>query len=259
MASLLNKITRLSIGKAGPDRAAQTQWVDEKDPRIIYYLRPRARRISIKMDSAKRAIAVTVPSAPAKLRAAKKFVSEKYDWILVQLESLPPAQPFVNGGNVLFRGENYSLICPSPRGRAAVDHGAKQIIVPANIDTFEGRAKRFLIREARTALTNCTHVHANKLGKSVERISVRDTSSRWGSCLKGNARRGGQISYSWRLVCAPPFVLDYVTAHECAHLIEANHGPGFWDLCSSLVETSAPAKRWLNQNGDRLHAVGAQR
>ncbi len=131
------------------------------------------------------------------------------------------------------------------------------MVVPAPEGTLEGRTKRFLIRQAREALTACTHVHAGSLGKKVDKISVRDTSSRWGSCKKGGRNKGGEISYSWRLICAPPFVLDYVAAHECAHLIEANHGRGFWDLCDELVDTVKPAKRWLNLNGAHLHAVGA--
>ena len=232
-------------------------WVDENDPRISYHLRPRAKRVSIKMDSARRAVIVAVPGSGRQLGAAQKFVREKYDWILVQLETLPPPQPFATGGTIMFKGEPYTLACPSPRGRPYVDEEQRLLIVPAPDGTLEGRSKRFLIREAREALTMCTQVHAGALGKAVDKISVRDTSSRWGSCKKGGRNTGGQISYSWRLICAPPFVLDYVAAHECAHLTHAHHGREFWDLCDELVDTVKPAKRWLNQHGARLHAVGA--
>ncbi|PHR61144.1 MAG: hypothetical protein COA43_03980 [Robiginitomaculum sp.] len=233
------------------------QWQDENDPRVSYHLRPRARRISIKMDAAKRSIMVTVPGNANRLKDAQRFVREKYDWILVQLETLPPSQPFIDGGEILFFGEMYILRSPDTRGRPSIDHETREICVPANPDTLEGRTKRFLIREARGALTDATQKYANILSKTVDKISVRDTSSRWGSCVKGNLVRGGQISYSWRLICAPPYVLDYVCAHECAHLVEANHGAGFWDLCDELVDTVKPAKHWLKQNAGRLHAVGA--
>jgi len=209
------------------------------------------------MDAAKREIAVSVPGHFRQLSAARRFVDRKWDWIQVQLETLPPPQPFAHSEFILFRGEHYELICPGPRGRAHFDEDAGQIIVPAPEGTLEGRTKRFLIRQAREALTMCTHVHAGTLGRKVDTISVRDTSSRWGSCIKGSQGKGGKISYSWRLVCAPPFVLDYVAAHECAHLIEANHGPDFWELCNDLVDTVKPAKKWLRDNGARLHAVGA--
>lgn len=208
------------------------------------------------MDAAKREIAVSVPDRASCLKDAQRFVDEKRDWIDVQLELLPPAQPFVDGGTLLFQGKLFTLACPGSRGRARSEPDTRKIIVPAPQDTLEGRTKRFLIRQAREALTQCTHYHAGRLGKQVHTIRVRDTSSRWGSCV--TRKSGSQLSYSWRLICAPPFVLDYVCAHECAHLIEPNHSRAFWDVCNGLVDTVKPAKRWLSQNGDRLHAVGAR-
>lgn len=208
------------------------------------------------MDTAGRKVVVTVPSHAKRLKDAQKFVREKYDWILVQLEAMPKAQPFVDGGKILFRGEAYQLHSPTQRGHPSFDQALKHLIVPAHADTLSGRTKRFLIREAREALTNCTHVHASTLGKRVDKISVRDTSSRWGSCV--SRKSGTHISYSWRLVCAPPFVLDYVAAHECAHLVHADHSKKFWGLCGELVDTVKPAKAWLGKHGDRLHAVGAE-
>ncbi len=208
------------------------------------------------MDVANRKVAVTVPGNASKLKDAKQFVREKYDWILVQMEAFPPAQAFVDGAEILFRGEIYRLYSPDTRGRPKVDEGLKHLIIPAHPDTLEGRAKRFLIREARIALTNCTRVHARALGKTVDKISVRDTSSRWGSCV--SRRTGNHISYSWRLICAPPFVLDYVTAHECAHLIHPDHSKNFWKLCNELVDTVKPAESWLKKHGNKLHAVGAR-
>lgn len=257
MANFFSRLTKNNADAIVAPAKKNTAWVDERDARIIYRLRPRAQRISIKIDTAKREITVAVPKHSKRLQAAQNFVEQKWDWVQVQLETLPRAQPFIDGGSILFQGEMYTLHCPKKSGRAWVDHEARAINVPASPDTFEGRAKRFLIRQAREALANCSHVHAGALGKKIESISVRDTSSRWGSCKKGSPLKGGTISYSWRLVCAPPYVLDYVCAHECAHLVEANHGKGFWALCDELVDTVKPAKQWLNKNGHLLHAVGA--
>lgn len=180
---------------------------------------------------------------------------EKKDWIDVQLEALPPPQPFEPGAPVLFKGEIYELTCPGPRGHPYVDETNRQIIVPAHEDTFAGRTRRLMIREARTALEAATFHYADKVGRPVAKISVRDTSSRWGSCATRAGK--GHISYSWRLIAAPSFVLDYVCAHECAHLIEANHGPGFWTLTERLFPETKRAKAWLKKNGAFLHAVGA--
>ena len=85
----------------------------------------------------------------------------------MQLEAMPRAQPFIDGGEILFRGEPYRLYSPSPRGHPHFDEGSLHMNVPAHCDTLAGRTKRFLIREAREALTNCTHVHARALGKTV--------------------------------------------------------------------------------------------
>ncbi|MBL4871457.1 MAG: DUF45 domain-containing protein, partial [Robiginitomaculum sp.] len=185
MATFFSKLNTGLLGKKPKTKLPEiSRWVDDHDPRIFYQLRPRAKRITIKIDAAKREVVATVPRNAKNLPATKRFVAEKYDWILVQLEALVPPQPFVDGGYILFRGENYRLVCPGPRGHPYVDIEAKQIIIPARPDTFSGRAKRLLIREAREALSACSYAHAHTLGRGIEKISVRDTASRWGSCLK---------------------------------------------------------------------------
>ncbi|RKQ72121.1 hypothetical protein DES40_1458 [Litorimonas taeanensis] len=228
---------------------------DESDPRILYVLSERARRISLKVKVSDREVQVIVPGV-RHIKAAAKFAHDQIDWINVQLEQLPPPQPFLPGHEILYRGLPYRLIKPEGRGRARIDNIARKIIVPSpDIDSFAGRVRRFLIREAREELEAATYHFAEKLGKPIGKITVRDTSSRWGSCITRNGE--GHISYSWRLICAPANILDYVAAHECAHLIEPNHSQDFWDVCDSLFDDVKSCKKWLNQNGARLHAVGA--
>ena len=174
----------------------------------------------------------------------------------MQLESLPVPQPFVPGGQILVRGDFYTLHHVGGRARPRINHDAREISLSAPDGAFDGRVRRFLIREARAALTDATHHYAALLGREVEKISVRDTRSRWGSCI---TRKGkGHISYSWRLISAPPFVLKYVAAHECAHMIEDNHSAAFWAVVDRIYPDTQLAKRWLKQNGGRLHAVGAE-
>ncbi|MGB6229460.1 MAG: SprT family zinc-dependent metalloprotease, partial [Litorimonas sp.] len=176
---------------------------------------------------------------------------------------LPQPMPFVPGGEILFQGDRYQLVNPPvPQGkrggRAKVNRAARRISVPSpDADSFPGRVRRLLIREARAELEGATHHYAGQLGKRVGKVSVRDQSSRWGSAV---TRRGeGHISYSWRLICAPPDILEYVCAHECAHLVEANHSPAFWEVCEGLFPETKMAKRWLVKHGQELHAVGADR
>ncbi len=190
------------------------------------------------------------------LPKAMRFAREHQDWIEVQLESLPPAQPFTPDAPILFEGEIYRLVHPGGRGHPKVDREAREIIVPSPEGSFAGRVRRLLIREARERLSESTHHYAGQVGCPVEKIQVRDTSSRWGSCIKRSGK--GHISYSWRLISAPPFVLDYVAAHECAHMIEANHSPAYWAVVADIFPDYKRAKKWLNKNGSFLHAVGAE-
>lgn len=237
-----------------PDKA-QFPFADADDPRIIYTLSERARRVSLKVKPADRQVHVVVPGLRA-LKKAKAFAGEQKDWINVQLEGLPPPMPFVPGGEILFQGDHYRLVNPTGNGRAKINRARREIIVPSpDEESFAGRVRRLMIREARAELEAATHHYAAELGKRVSKVSVRDQASRWGSAI---TRKGeGHISYSWRLICAPPDILEYVCAHECAHLIEPNHSADFWAVCERLFPETKMAKRWLNKHGSQLHAVGA--
>ena len=110
----------------------------------------------------------------------------------------------------------------------------------------------FLIREARRDLEAAVGRHAARLGVKVRRITLRDTSSRWGSCSAS-----GALNFSWRLVLAPPFVLDYLAAHEVAHLIHMNHSDAFWAVVTRLSTDVDPAEAWLKTHGSGLLRFGA--
>ena len=212
----LKRQSRQSNEKSATIRPDAVDFFDPADSRIFYKFSKRASRISLRVHPSDRQVTVIVPSARA-LPKARKFVQEKMDWINVQLEGLPEPQPFTPDGPLLFEGELYRVVMPGPRGRAKVDREARVLFIPATEDNLSGRGHRLLKREARASLERSTQIYADKLGKSVAKISIRDSRTRWGSCI---SRQGeGYISYSWRLVCAPPFVLDYVCAHECAHMI----------------------------------------
>jgi predicted metal-dependent hydrolase len=115
----------------------------------------------------------------------------------------------------------------------------------------ERRVGDFLRREAQRDLEAASRRAAEHLGVGVRRVSVRDQSSRWGSCSTT-----GVLSYSWRLILAPPFVLDYLAVHEVAHLVEMNHSPRFWRLVNRLCPDAGRAKTWLDVHGGDLHRYG---
>lgn len=254
-ASSLKTRRSQSNEKSAILRQGPVDFFDSEDSRIFYKFSTRARRISLRVNPSDRQVTVIVPNERA-LPKARKFVQDKMDWINVQLEGLPQPQPFVAGQPILFEGELYNIVMPGPRGRAKIDRDKREIIIPADAESLSGRGHRLLKREARMALEAATETYADRLGKSVVKISIRDSRTRWGSCI---SRKGeGYISYSWRLICAPPFVLDYVCAHECAHMIHPDHSANFWALTEEIFPETKAAKLWLKNNGAQLHAVGAK-
>ena len=112
------------------------------------------------------------------------------------------------------------------------------------------RVATFLKKEARTDLERLVKLHAGTIGAKVSSITMKDTRSRWGSCSSQ-----GNLSFSWRILMAPPMVIDYLAAHEVAHLQEMNHGPRFWALCKRLCPHMEEAKAWLKRYGSQLHAI----
>jgi predicted metal-dependent hydrolase len=126
------------------------------------------------------------------------------------------------------------------------------ITVPGAPDHLPRRLTDFLKAEAKREIGTRARAKAARLGRPVAAVTVRDTRSRWGSCSGA-----GRLAFSWRLIMAPEYVLDYVVAHEVAHLREMNHGPRFWKLCAQLTESDPKAARaWLKRHGGALHAYG---
>ena len=122
---------------------------------------------------------------------------------------------------------------------------------PGDPETLPLRVTRYLKKQAKADLTRAVNRHIETLGVEYKSISVKDTRSRWGSCTSD-----GQLSFSWRLVMAPPKVLDYVAAHECAHILEMNHSPKFWAHVSRCVPDWKRQRAWLRTHGAGLQSAG---
>jgi predicted metal-dependent hydrolase len=133
------------------------------------------------------------------------------------------------------------------------DSGEKVLCVAGGAEHTDRRVHDFLKREARKDLNKASLAYAADLGVRVRRVSIRDQSSRWGSCTSA-----GSLSYSWRLILAPPYVLDYLAAHEVAHLLEMNHSPRFWRVVGRICDHVDRAKRWLDTYGNDLHRYGVE-
>jgi predicted metal-dependent hydrolase len=168
---------------------------------------------------------------------------------------LPKAAPFQPGTVLPLRGTPHRIVHRSGvRGTVWTetrDSGDKILCVAGDVDFIDRRVHDFLKREARRDLQKSAEAYADALGVRVKRLSIRDQSSRWGSCTSA-----GSLSFSWRLILAPSFVLDYLAAHEVAHLVEMNHSPRFWRVVGRICPSSERAKGWLDNCGNDLHRYG---
>lgn len=217
---------------------------------VTLRLNPRARRLIVKVHPSTGEVTVVAPSRRA-LEGALDFARSETDWIRKRLARVPKPVPLRLGEHIPLRGELH-LIVEGEKGRAPVwtdeEDGEPVILVSGKPEHASRRILDFLKREARRTLDARTAFYAENLGIKPRRITVRDTASRWGSC---SAQRS--LSFSWRLILAPDFVLDYVVAHEVAHLREMNHSPRFWKLVELLGADVKRAQRWLSEHGTMLH------
>ncbi|WP_339933617.1 SprT family zinc-dependent metalloprotease [uncultured Brevundimonas sp.] len=213
----------------------------------------RARRISIRID-ARAGEAVAVAPSERRLADAVAFARTRNDWILERLTARPAGLPLQPGGTVSLSGNQMRLVAGGGAGaaRLSTDATGPIIISGGEGEAFSRRVQNLLKREARKALIARTDIHLRALGQKPVQVSIADGRSRWGSCSPHNRT----IRYSWRVVMAPPAVLDYLAAHEVAHLVHANHSPAYWAVVHDLIGDPSPHRRWLRDHGATLHAVG---
>lgn len=179
------------------------------------------------------------------------FLDAHDAWIEARVARWPESRPFVAGGVVPVEGVDLRIAtAPSLPRRVQVTDS--EMVVGGPVDGLSGRIDRYLRKLALTRLDDETRNLAARVGKTVTRVSVRDTASRWGSC---SGR--GSINYSWRLILTPPEVRQSVVAHEVAHLVHMNHSREFWALATKLYDGNMPAaRRWLKTHGPSLHWIG---
>lgn len=212
----------------------------------------RARRISLRVDRSRREIIATAPTA-RRLSEAVAFARERVGWIEAQLADLPERRVIAPGMTVELFGRPFRLETGAGRARIDLEAG---VITASGDAAYGDRVMRLIKAEAKRRFTDLTEGYARRLKVPAPSVSVVDPKGRWGSCTPARTARPASIRYSWRLALAPFAVADYVAAHECAHLIEANHGPRFWALVDELFGDPAPHRDWLRAHGAGLHAFG---
>ena len=250
-------IRSLAFDLTGPDRRyAAGDTLEVAGCRVRLKVDRRARRVSLRLDSARGEIIATAPS-PRRLEEAAAFAAQRAAWIGDALERMPPAEPLAPGVVLQVLGRPCRIEqAPGPRAQGLVDEDGLSLRAAGQADAFRRSALRLLKAEALRVLTERTGAYAAALGLPTPRVAVMDARSRWGSCTPRRLGRPASLRYSWRLILAPYEVMDYVAAHECGHLVHPDHSPRFWALVRSLGPDVKGPRAWLRAHGPRLHAVG---
>ncbi|MEM9432892.1 MAG: SprT family zinc-dependent metalloprotease [Pseudomonadota bacterium] len=216
------------------------------DPPVAVRLRrtARARRLSLRISGADGKVSLTVPPSVS-LSEAKAFLRDKESWLQGHLSQAPELVEVGVGTVLPVDGVAREIV---EARRRSVGLFEAHLAVPYGASQAGARVQAFLKTRARDRLVAACDHYAAKLGRPYQRITLRDTRTRWGSCSSE-----GNLMFSWRLCLAPPEVLDYVAAHEVAHLAEMNHSPQFWATVASLLPAYDGPRKWLRREGSSLH------
>lgn len=218
------------------------------DPPVPVSLRrsARARRLSLRISGTDGRVTLTLPLR-ARLGDGLAFLREREGWLRGHLAQAPAPILPAFGAAIPFEGR--ALLLAPGEGRPARIDGDR-LLLPGGPGTLPARLAAFLRAAARDRLAAACDRHARTLGKPYRRLALRDPRSRWGSCTGT-----GDLMFSWRLVLAPPPVLDYVAAHEVAHLARMDHSPGFWAVVQGLCPGFEAEREWLRREGAGLHRL----
>jgi hypothetical protein len=209
----------------------------------------RARNIALKVDNATGQAVLVLPSKRA-LREGLRFAETQLDWLRQHLADIGTRQPFADGASFPLEDRAVRIAALAGLRRELLAGGV--LHVPAEeAGLLAMRVRRWLRLRAADRLRERVAVHAAALGVQHGRVAVRDQRTRWGSCT-----RSGALAFSWRLILAPPAVLDYVAAHEVAHIVELNHSRAFWAQVARLQPDYARHRDWLRDHGQNLHRYG---
>ncbi len=216
-------------------------------PEMVVALRrnARAKRLTLRVSSVDGRPVLTMPPRVS-MKEARQFLGQQESWLRLRVDAAPKRIIVAPGVSIPFLGEKLII---RPHGKARSTLAPGHIFVPS--EKHPGTAVAGILKSrARIEVFAYAKVYAQMLGREFGRISLRDPRSRWGSCSTD-----GNLMFSWRLVLAPQKVLEYVVAHEIAHLAEMNHSKAFWQTVEDLMPEYRNHQNWLKQNGALLHQL----
>lgn len=221
---------------------AVIEWPADPPILIAVTRSKRAKRLSLRVSRLDGAVKLTVP-ARGSARAAMDFLHERSDWLKQAVSGIAGPERVGLGTLLPIEGRPLRLVAGYGK-RARIEQG--ELHVPEARPAAAAMA--FVKAHARERLAERVAFYADRLGQEAGKLTLRDTRSRWGSCTSR-----GDLMFNWRLAMAPPEVLDYVAAHEVAHLIEMNHSAAFWAQVARIYPDYEPMRRWLKTEGPALH------
>lgn len=248
----LSFLKRLQIPRPAPTRERMHEVAGRTLPlRIVE--NDRARRLTLRIDTGGRGLRITVPPGIS-AREVEHFLYRHQGWLEQRLAKVPDRPQVRPGIKIPLRGVPHLIVHePGRRGTVTVsqDDSGPVLIVHGDRRHLGRRLADFLKREAKRDIEALVDKHTSAIGRRAKAIRFRDTSSRWGSCTSD-----GTLSFSWRIMMAPLPIVDYLVAHEVAHLKEMNHSHRFWALTHRLCPRTEEAEAWLKRHGAGLHGYG---
>jgi len=206
----------------------------------------RSRRLTLRIDSKKRQAVLTMPRLCSR-RKAYEFVRAHQDWVEENLARLPKVKDFADGETISLLGQSVTISrLPDSNSAARLENNV--LYVGGEEVFLHRRVKDYIKREAKKAFLALSRGYAQKIGCQVSDVFIKDTKSRWGSCSSLN-----NINYNWRIALAPQEVINYLMAHEVAHLKHHDHSPAFWRCVEELYPDAAEGRRWLKAHGNELY------
>lgn len=207
----------------------------------------RARRMILRVSRTDGAAVLTLPPGATEADGAR-FVHDRAAWLGRTTAAMPAPAVVMAGASLPVAG---TVLTITPASLRVPRIEGTTLLVPLGRDPGPVLAA-WLRERARTALGPACAAYAARLprgARPLTAISLRDTRSRWGSCTSD-----GRLMFNWRLAMAPPVVLDYVAAHEVAHLARMDHSPAFWQVVAGLCPDHDASRAWLRRHGPSLQA-----
>lgn len=226
--------------------------IDGRQVAVTVRVNPRARHYRLSIPHGGPPI-LTVPRN-GRWRDAEAFLERQKAWLAARLRRIAEPVVFAAGAVIPLRGVDHVIVATGKvRGRVepGTAEGQPALLVPGEREHQPRRLIDWLKSEAQRDLDQRVAVHAQSLAVTVKSVAMRSQSTRWGSCSST-----GRLNFNWRLVLAPPHVLDYVAAHEVAHLVEMNHSPAFWSTVERALPDMSRGRAWLKAHGRELMVYG---